>query len=130
RDPDADRRNDRGSEGHRAHRRDELSSHFPCLSRSRVAEWPGYGPPVGRELGKRWLGSSAVPACELAADAFGLVAEARSCAVASRRSKDFLVQILGDLRTAGTELIGEQDAAALERPQCVRGVAGLAVGPH
>src|SRR5262249_23183035 len=29
--PDADRRNDRGSAGHRAHRLDELSSHLPSL---------------------------------------------------------------------------------------------------
>src|SRR5215470_10169198 len=129
RDPDADRRNDRGSAGHRAHRPDELSSHLPFLSRSRVGRLPGYGQPVSRELGKRWLGSSAAPAGDLATDA-GLVAQARSLAVASRRPKDFQIQILGDRRGAGPELIGEQDAAALERSQRLREVAGLTVGPH
>src|SRR5215467_796236 len=100
------------------------------LSRSRAAGWPAYGPPVGRELGKRWLGSSAAPAGDMATDATGLVARAGSFAVASRRPKDFQVQILGDRRGAGPELIGEQDAAALERSQRLREVAGLAVGPH
>src|SRR5262249_47101853 len=130
RGPGADRRNDRGSAGHRARRRDELPLHLPSLSRSRVEGWPAYGPPVGRELGKRWLGSSAAPAGGLAADAIGLVAQAGSFAVASRRPKDLQIQIMGDRRGAGAELLGEQDAAALERPQRLREVARLAVGPH
>src|SRR5262249_38275775 len=67
---------------------------------------------------------------DLAADATGLVAQAGSFAVASRRPKDFQIQILGDRRGAGPELIGEQDAAALERSQRLREVAGLTVGPH
>src|SRR5262249_3403833 len=62
RDPDADRRNDRAGAGHRAHRADELSSHLRSISRSRVAGWPAYGPRGGRELEKRWLGSTGAPA--------------------------------------------------------------------
>src|SRR5215472_461227 len=92
--------------------------------------WPAYGPWVGRELGKRWLGCSAAPVGGLAPGVTGLVAQAGSPAVASRRTKDFQVQILGDRRGGGPELIGEQDAAALERSQRLREVAGLAVGPH
>src|SRR5215469_8036269 len=42
---------------------------------------------------------------------------AGSSAVASRRPEDFQIQILGDRRGAGPQLIGEQDAAALERTQ-------------
>src|SRR5215813_1600321 len=72
--------------------------------------WPAYGPPVGRELGKRWLGCSAAPAGGLAAAPTGLVAQAGSFAVASRRPEDVQIQIPGDRRGAGAELIGEQDA--------------------
>src|SRR5262249_11204909 len=105
-------------------------SHLPSLSRSRLAGRPAYGPPVGRKLGKRWLGCGAAPAGGLAPGAAGLVAQARFFAAASRRPEDLQIQILGDRRGAGPELIGEQDAAALERSQRLREVTGLAVGPH
>src|SRR5215467_11013035 len=92
------------------------------------------GQAMDHRLVESWgnVGSAPVAALagELAADAPGLVVKAGSSAVASRRPEDFQIQVLGDRRRAGPELIGEQHAAALERLQRLRRVAGLAVGPH
>src|SRR5262249_36387767 len=70
----ADRRNDRGSTGHRARRHDELSSHLPSLfSFSTCAG----GQPMDHRLAGSWGnvgGSSAAPAGDLATGTTGLVA--------------------------------------------------------
>ena len=62
------------------------------------------------------VGSAAVraPADGLVLGATRLMVQAGFFAVASRRPEDLQIQILGDRRGAGAELIGEQGAAALE----------------